>query len=78
MRSNKDKEQRELNEAPITLVTFLELYNRNIPVGFSRASTVKLKRFQEAHPMLFKDNDMWSIARHRKRLIDWLSSNSGS
>lgn len=75
MRNKRDKEQSELNEAPVTLVMFLESYNKNIPVGFPRASVVTLKKFQDAHPTLFKRNDAWSVTKHRKRLIDWLSSN---
>ena len=76
MRNKRDREQLELNEAPVTLVVFLESYNKNIPAGFPHASAVMLKKFQDAHPTLFKRNDMWSVAKHRKRLIDWLSSHS--
>lgn len=75
MRNKKDKEQQELNEAPVTLAAFLESYNQNIPAGFPHSTVATLKKFQEAHPMLFKQKDAWSVTRHRKRLIDWLSSN---
>jgi hypothetical protein len=74
MKSKKDKEQQELNEAPVTLAVFLESYNQNIPAGFPRSTVATLKKFQEAHPMLFKQKDSWSVDRHRKKLIDWLSS----
>lgn len=77
MRNKKDKEQQELNEAQITPAAFLEAYNKNIPASFPGATAGTLKKFQEVHPMLFKQKDAWSVARHRKRLIDWLSSNSG-
>ncbi|MBI2669972.1 MAG: hypothetical protein HYX20_02430 [Candidatus Yanofskybacteria bacterium] len=76
MRNKKDKEQKEQNEAPVTLPVFLESYNKNIPAGFPRASVAILKKFQDAHPTLFKHKDAWSVDRHRKRLVDWLSSNS--
>ncbi len=76
MRNKKDKEQAEFNEAQVTLAMFLESYNKNIPTGFPRASVVTLRKFQDAHPMLFKQADTWSITRHRKRLMDWLSSGS--
>ena len=76
MRNKKDKEQQEINETPVTAAVFLEAYNKNIPEGFPRATTATLRKFQEAHPALFKRKDMWSIDRHRKRLIDWLSSNA--
>ncbi len=75
MRNKKDREQQELNEAPVTLAVFLESYNKNTPIGFPRATPSMLKKFQEAHPALFKQKDGWSVTKHRKRLIDWLSSN---
>ncbi|OGN05737.1 MAG: hypothetical protein A2831_03660 [Candidatus Yanofskybacteria bacterium RIFCSPHIGHO2_01_FULL_44_17] len=76
MRNKRDKEQQELNEAPVTLAVFLEAYNKGLPAGFSRATVRTLRKFQEAHPTFFKGKDMWSIDRHRKRLFDWLSSNT--
>lgn len=75
MRNKRDREQKELNETPVTLAAFLESYNKSIPAGFSRATVATLKKFQDAHPTFFKGKDTWSIDRHRKRLIDWLSSN---
>ena len=78
MRNKRDKEQQELNESLITLAAFLESYNQNIPVSFPRATVTTLKKFQETHPMLFRQKDAWSVTRHRKRLIDWLSSNANS
>lgn len=75
MRNKRDKEQQEINEAPVTLAVFLEAYNKGVPAGSVRATTATLKKFQDAHPTLFKGKDAWSIDRHRKRLIDWLASN---
>ncbi len=75
MRNKKDKEQQDLNEAPVTLAAFLESYNQNIPAGFPRSTVAALKKFQEAHPILFKQKDARSVTRHRKKLMDWLSSN---
>ena len=72
----KNTEELELNQIQTTLQLFLKSYNQNIPIGFPRASVAILKKFQNIHPMLFKQNSMWSIARHQKRLIDWLSSRS--
>ena len=75
MRNDKDKEQSRINETPVTLAVFLEDYNKNIPTGFPRASVAALKKFKEKHPALFKLKDAWSVTQHRKRLMDWLSSN---
>lgn len=52
-------------------------YNKNIPAGFPPATADMLKQFQVAYPTLFKNSNGWSIAKHRKRLIDWLISNRG-
>lgn len=76
MRNKRDREQQELNETSVTPAVFLEGYNKNIPINFPRVSIAKLKKFQDTHPTLFKQKDAWSVARHRKKLIDWLSSNS--
>jgi hypothetical protein len=73
MRSREQKEEMELNEMPISLSAFLESYNKNIPESFPCASAATLKEFQTAHPALFKNGDTWSIALHRKRVMDWLS-----
>lgn len=76
MRNKREKERSELNETPVTLAVFLESYNKNIPAGFPRATVATLKKFQDDHPALFKHKGMWSVDRHRKKLIDWLSSNA--
>ncbi len=59
----------------ITLSEFLELYNKNTPASFPRASIVLLKKFQELHAALFKHGDLWSFDQHRKKLMDWLPRN---
>ena len=69
----RNREELELSQMQVPLSAFLESYNQNIPASFPRASVVTLKKFQSTHPMLFKHGDTWSIAQHRKRLIDWLS-----
>jgi hypothetical protein len=72
----KNRGELDLNEMQITLLAFLESYNKNMPPSFPRASATVLKKFQEAHPMLFKQSELWSVARHRKRFMDWFSSHS--
>jgi len=70
----KRNEDFELSQIQMPLLAFLESYNQNIPETFPNASIEILKKFQSLHPMLFKDGNLWSAARHRKRLIDWLFS----
>ncbi|OHA04088.1 MAG: hypothetical protein A3J58_02520 [Candidatus Sungbacteria bacterium RIFCSPHIGHO2_02_FULL_52_23] len=70
------REEFELSQIRTTSAAFLESYNRTLPAGYPRASTALLRKFQAAHPTLFKHGDQWSVALHRKRMMDWLSSNS--
>ncbi|MBI4123191.1 MAG: hypothetical protein HY458_02430 [Parcubacteria group bacterium] len=72
MRRRREEVDHSVDQIP--LAKFLELYNKNIPVSFPRASITMLKKFQSAYPALFKHGNMWSLAQHRKRVIDWLSS----
>ncbi len=76
----------ELNQARTSLPVFMESYNKSIPVNFPHVSIEILKQFQALHPSLFsarggsafggKNDDKWSIDRHRKRVMDWLPSQS--
>ncbi len=72
----KDHKQQEFNERATSLSVFLEYYNKNIPESYPRATIKALKRFQVAYPVLFqnKDDEEWSIDKHRKKLMDWLPS----
>ncbi len=70
----KDKAY-ELSKAQTILSVFLKVYNKGIPKGFPRASIAGLKKFKSLYPTLFKRGNSWSIAEHRKKLIDWLSAN---
>ena len=70
----RDRERLEITQTPTTLLIFLESYNKSIPAGFPRASAAMLRKFQDSHPVLFRMNGMWSIDRHRKKVMDWLSS----
>ena len=62
------------NQEMTTSSSFLESFNKGMPVAFLQATENDLKRFQEAHPMLFKHSNAWSIDKHRKKLMDWLPS----
>ncbi|MDO8655582.1 MAG: hypothetical protein Q7R48_04225 [bacterium] len=71
------KQEEDLSIVRIPLGAFLESYNKNIPATFPRASISILRKFQSVYPALFKHGDMWSLAVHRKKVIDWLSSYRG-
>ena len=64
----------ELNQTENSMADFIESYNKTIPQGFPRASVAALQQFQTSHPILFKKGAGWSVDKHRKRLMDWLSS----
>ncbi|MDO8600806.1 MAG: hypothetical protein Q7R73_04380 [bacterium] len=54
---------------------FMETYNKNLPASFPRVSIRALEKFQETNSSLFKDGHaLWSMDKHRKRLMNWLSS----
>ncbi|MBI1957236.1 MAG: hypothetical protein HYS44_02155 [Candidatus Niyogibacteria bacterium] len=75
MKSAKDNELK-LNQTGTPMLVFMESYNNSIPATFPRASVKALKHFQAEHPALFKRSDEWSIDKHRKHLMDWLSAHS--
>ena len=55
-----------------TLKEFLTSYNEGLPADYPRASESLLKKFSGAFPELFKNGSVWSLDRHRKRVMDWL------
>ncbi len=69
------REEFERSQIRTTSAAFLEAYNQSIPVGYPRASAAMLEKFRGAHPALFKHGNQWSVALHRKRVMDWLSGN---
>lgn len=64
----------DLNLVGKPLAVFVQYYNQNIPAQFPRASVEALERFKADHIELFKDSDEWTIDKHRKKLMDWLTS----
>jgi len=70
----KRNEVLEFNLLRVPLLMFLESYNQSIPKSFPHATIATLEKFRGLYPTLFKSGNKWSIAQHRKRLMDWLSS----
>lgn len=64
----------EANLAKTPMLEFMEAYNRTIPAGFPRATPEALEQFWATHTILFKGKAGWSVDKHRKRVMDWLSS----
>ena len=71
---NNYKQAQAVNLAETTLEGFIEYYNHNIPASFPRATREALEQFQTTHANLFADSKMWTIDKHRRRLMDWLPS----
>ncbi|OHA60336.1 MAG: hypothetical protein A2607_01930 [Candidatus Vogelbacteria bacterium RIFOXYD1_FULL_42_15] len=68
------KQEQEVNFVGKTLTDFVDYYNQNIPPVFPRATAKALEKFQTDHPGLFDDSKLWTIDKHRRRLMDWLQS----
>jgi hypothetical protein len=66
------------SEMLISIEAFLKSYNATIPEGFPKASLLMLRKYREDHASFFKHKDEWSLAEHRKRIMDWLLLNSGT
>ncbi len=62
-------------ELPMSAKEFMESFNKNMPLGYPRASLAILEKFKQAHASLFKSNGSWSLDQHRKRMIEWLPQN---
>lgn len=73
MKVSKNANQ-EVNFLAYSLSSFVEYYNHNVPAIFPRASVKALEKFKETHPVLFGSKNEWTIDKHRKKLMDWLSS----
>jgi hypothetical protein len=63
---------RARSEQPRTLLEFLKLYNEDLPESFPRATRASLEEYQAGHAQAFKAGDAWSLATHRKQIMDWL------
>jgi len=64
----------EFNENLVAIGVFLAYYNQHIPTAFPQATLRSLKAFKKAYPALFPESELWSIDKHRKRVMDWLPS----
>lgn len=60
------------SERPLTLPKFLHTYNADLPSGFPLATAELLREFKKSHELLFKHDSSWSLAQHRKHVMDWL------
>jgi hypothetical protein len=65
----------ELSKEQTIISEFLRTFNKSIPKDFPRASLSGLKKFKSIYPGSFKGGKLWSIAEHRKKIIDWLFAN---
>jgi len=64
----------EINFTGKSLAVFVQYYNQNIPAQSPKASVEALERFKADHAELFKDSNEWTIDKHRKKVMDWLTS----
>jgi hypothetical protein len=60
------------NEEKNSLNNFIEDYNQLFNVPNTKANTEVCQKYKSEHPNEFKNYD-WSIQKHRKRFMDWMS-----
>lgn len=56
------------------ILDFLKEYNNSLPNGHPRITLQILKEFKYKNQHLFRENNKWSISRHRKSVMDWILS----
>ncbi len=64
--------EKERSERKLSCDDFLETYNDGLPEQFPLATIELLKKFQEIHPKLFANGDVWTLDKHRRQFMDWL------
>lgn len=62
------------SEKLLSFSDFLKSYNENLPTQFPRASLALLREFRRVHEALFKNDNLWSLDQHRKKVMDWLTT----
>lgn len=62
------------NLIPNSIEDFAEYYNKNIPISYSKVTVDDLIEFKQTHQSLFVGDGNWTIDKHRKKLMDWISS----
>ena len=63
---------RARSERRVPLAEFLRAYNTGLPEQFPRASLSLLRTYKQRYPALFKEDGLWSLDVHRKKVMDWL------
>ena len=69
---NKDEMERITTEMDTN--EFQNDYNESIPDTFPRVTVNILNIFQSTYPSLFKRKKLWTIEKHRKKVLDWHAS----
>lgn len=72
--TNKKNNHPDVNSIGTPAAVFIQYYNKNIPDAFPRATFETLEKFRVLYPSLFKKNNEWTIDKHRKKFMDWLTS----
>lgn len=65
---------RERSEKKLSLKEFGICYNEGLPEGYPPVTTQLLKTFMAANAHSFKEEGVWSLDQHRKKVMDWLPS----
>ena len=71
---NNYKQEQEVNFVGMTMPEFLVYYNKSTPEAMPRATKESLAEFKTTHSSLFDEGGLWTIDKHRRRVMDWLPS----
>lgn len=63
---------RERSEKKLSLKEFGASYNEGLPEGYPPVTTPLLKTFMASNAHMFKEEGVWSLDQHRKKVMDWL------
>jgi hypothetical protein len=63
---------RERSEKKLSQKEFGAFYNQGLPEGYPPVTASLLKTFSAANPQTFKEEGVWSLDQHRKKVMDWL------
>ena len=64
--------EKERSEKELSKEDFLIAYNTDLPETFPHVSLQQLTDFKKSYPSLFKNEQHWTLGRHRKKVMDWL------
>lgn len=60
------------SEKKHSLARFVAIYNEGLPREYPRASSALLELYRRTYPSQFRPDDLWSLDKHRKKVMNWI------